>query len=335
MDATSSQPSGTSEPSGTTQPTVTSQPSVPTQPSGTLLSLSNDLAGAVERAGRSVVAVHARHRLPSTGVHWRQGVIVTADHTIERDEEITVTLADGKSVQATLAGRDSGTDLAVLKVQGLELPVADIGDDAALKAGHFILAVGRDGEGGLSASAGIVSAIGGAWRSRRGGQIDKLVRLDLTLYPGFSGGPLVDAQGRVAGIVTSGLSRRMGLAIPASTINRVADQLLTQGRIARGYLGVGMQPVTIPDGLKTKLGLPGSGGLIVVSVQPDGPAEKAGIMIGDILVALNGTPLSDTDDVQAMLDPERVGKPITARIVRGGNLVDLTIVVGERPQREE
>src|SRR5690348_8125083 len=167
--------------------------------SGVLLGLSNDLANAVERAGRAVVAVNARHRTPSSGVHWRQGIVVTADHTVERDEEITVTLADGKTVPATLAGRDPGTDLAVLRVQGVEAAVAEIGDAAGLKVGHMVLAVGRPGEGGLGASVGVVSALGGPWRTWRGGQIDQLVRPDLTFYPGFSGGPLVDAQGRVVG----------------------------------------------------------------------------------------------------------------------------------------
>lgn len=302
---------------------------------GTLVGLSNDLAGAVERAGAGIVAVNARHRVPSSGVHWRAGVVVTADHTVERDEEITVTLPDGRGVPATLAGRDPGTDVAVLKLQGAELPVAAIGDDASLKVGHFVLAVARPGESGLSASVGVISAIGGAWRTWRGGQIERLVRLDLTLYPGFSGGALVDAQGRVAGIVTSGLSRGMGLAIPASTVNRVTDQLLAKGRIARGYLGVGMQPVTIPDTLVSKLGLSGSGGLVIVSVQGGGPAEQAGLMVGDILVALEGQPISDTDHVQAMLDPERVGKTVSARLVRGGEPAEVAIIVGERPHKED
>ena len=302
---------------------------------GVLLGLSNDLAGAVERAGRATVAVNARQRVPSSGVQWRQGIVVTADHTVERDEDITITLSDGRTAPATLAGRDPGTDLAVLKVQGVEWPVAEIGDAAALKVGHVVLAVARPGERGLSASVGVISYLGEAWRTWRGGQIDRFVRPDLTLYPGFSGGPLADAQGRVIGINTSGLSRGGALAIPASTVNRVADQLVATGRIARGYLGIGMQPVTVPDALKSKLGLPTSGGLVVVSVQSGGPAEKAGALIGDILVALDGKPMADTDDVQAMLDPERVGKSIAATVIRGGEVATLTVTVGERPQREE
>lgn len=300
-----------------------------------LVALSNDLAGAVERAGRAVVAVNARQRIPSSGVHWRQGVVITADHTLKRDEEITITLPDGRTVPATLAGRDSSTDLAVLKLLGVELPAAEIGDASLLKVGHIVLALGRAGESGLSASLGIISALSGAWHTWRGGQIDQLVRLDLTIYSGLSGGPLVDARGRVVGINTSGLSRRMGLAIPASTVDRVAEELLEKGRIARGYLGVGLHPVRLPDTLKSRLNLPANGGVIVFTVEPDGPAEKAGVLIGDVLVALDGTPVSDTDDVQAVLGAKSVGKTVSASIVRGGASAELVITLGERPPREE
>jgi S1-C subfamily serine protease len=299
----------------------------------TLLALSNDLAAAVERAGRAVVAVNARPRLPSSGVHWRQGVVVTADHTVKREEEISVTLPDGRSTPATLAGRDASTDLAVLRLQG-ELPTAEIGESATLRVGHLVLAVGRPAERGrgLSASMGVVSALGGAWRTWSGGQIDQFVRLDLALYPGFSGGPLVDAQGRVMGVITSG-PRSMVLAIPTSTVNRVVDQLLEKGHIARGYLGLGMQPIRLPDALKNALNLSGHGGIIVVAVEPDSPAERAGVLIGDVLVALDGRPVSDTADVLAMLGPERVGAEVKASIIRGGVLSELMIPVGERPRR--
>jgi S1-C subfamily serine protease len=223
----------------------------------------------------------------------------------------------------------------VLKVQGVELPVARLGDASTLKVGHMVLAIGRPGEGGLNASAGTIMAVNGAWRTWRGGQIDRFIRPDLTLYPGFSGGPLVDAQGRIVGINTSGLSRGMGVAIPASTVTQVTDQLLSSGKIARGYLGLGMQPVHLPDDLKNKLSLPGNSGLIVVSVESGGPAEKAGVLIGDILITLDGMAVTDTDDVQSVLGPERVGTVLTARVVRGGASTELAITVGERPRREE
>lgn len=299
-----------------------------------LLGLSNDLAGAVAKAGGAIVAVNARQRVPSTGIHWSPGVIVTSDHTVERDEEITVTLADGRAVPATLAGRDPSTDIAVLKVQGVEAPTAEVAQ-GALAVGQIVLALGRPGEHGLSASYGVISALSGSWSTYRGGQIDQFMRPDLTFYPGFSGGPLINAHGQVVGLNTSGLTRGLGVTIPASTVNRVADQLLTKGRIARGYLGLGFQPVHLPDSLKSTLNLAHNGGLIVVTVEPGGPAEKAGMFIGDVLVALDNTPVTDVDAVQAMLGGDRVGKAINARVVRGGALTDVAITVAERPQRGE
>jgi S1-C subfamily serine protease len=280
-----------------------------------------------------VVAVNARQGLPASGIHWHQGIVVTADHAIKRDEEITVTLPDGRTVASTLVGRDSSTDLAVLKLQGVELPVAEVGDTSLLKVGHLVLAIGRSNERGLSASLGIISALSGAWRTWYGGQIDQLVRPDLTLYPGYSGGPLVNVQGQVVGINTSG-PRRMVLTIPTATVNRVIDQLLETGHVARGYLGLGMQPVRLPktfiDTLKSN-----NSGLIVVTVEPEGPAEQAGVLIGDVLVALDGMPVSDTGDVQVVLTPDRIGKPVSAQVIRGGVLTELAIMVGERLSGEE
>jgi S1-C subfamily serine protease len=299
----------------------------------TLLALSNDLAGAVARAGQSIVAVNARPRIPSSGVHWRQGVIVTAEHTVQRDEEITLTLSDGQTVKAEFAGRDSSTDLAVLKLSGASLPVAEIGDATDLKIGHLALAVARPGERGLSASLGAVSALSGSWRTWGGSRIDQFIRLDLAIYPGFSGGALVDAHGRVAGIITTG-PRNSVIAIPAATVNRVVEQLSSKGRITRGFLGLGMQPVRLPDALKQSLNLEGHGGVIIVEVTPGGPADHAGALIGDVLVELDGRTISEPGDVQAALDPEQVGKTVKAKFVRAGARIELSIVVGERPSRE-
>jgi S1-C subfamily serine protease len=306
-----------------------------TETDSPLLRLSNSLADAVEQVGHSTVSVNARGRLPSSGVHWRSGVIVTADHTVERDDNLTITLPNGTDLPAKLAGRDAGTDLAVLKIEGADLPVAEIADAASLRVGHVVVAVARPGEAGLSASWGAISTIGGPYRTWSGGNVDQLVRPDLTLYPGFSGGPLVDAQGQVVGINTSGLSRSMTLAIPVATVNRVVEQLLTKGRIARGYLGLGMQPVRLPDKVKNDLNLPSNGGLIVVSVEAGGPAEKAGVLMGDVILSLDGKPVTDTHDVQSVLDPDRVGKTIPVRILRGGAPADLSVTVGERPVRGE
>ena len=308
--------------------------SSPSEMPSTLLALSNNLADAVERVASAVVAVNARQRIPSSGVHWQSGVVVTADETIKRSEDITVTLNDGRTVPATLAGRDPSTDIAVLKLSDVELPVAQIGEATSLKVGHLVLAVGRSDESGLNASMGAVSALGGSWRSSYGGLIDQFVRLDLTLYPSLEGGPLVDAMGRVVGITVSG-PRRTVLAIPATTVNRVVAQLLEKGRIARGYIGLGMQPVHLPDSLKSTLTLNSNGGVIVVNVEPNGPGDRAGVLIGDVLLSLDGTPVSDTGDVQAMLGPECVGTPVSVQIMRGGALTEVEILVGERPRRGE
>jgi S1-C subfamily serine protease len=294
-----------------------------------LLSLSNDLAAAVEHAAPSILAVHARHRLPSTGIHWRPGIVVTAEHTVRTEDTITVTAADGRTLPATLAGRDRGTDLAVLRVPELTAVAATLGDDSSLRIGHMVLALGH----GPRASWGVISALGPRWRTWRGGDVDRLVRLDLVMYPGFSGGPLVDVSGRVIGLNTSGLARESRLALPVGTVSRVTDELLRQGHVSRGYLGLGMQPVTLPEPLRARLGLPGELGLIVVTVQAGGPAERAGILLGDVLVALDGAPVSGLDDVQARLGGDRIGTTVTALVIRAGSRVEAPIAVGEQPRR--
>lgn len=297
---------------------------------GVLTGLSDDLANAVERAGKSIVAVKARRNVAAGGVIWSQGVVVTADHVIEHEDDITVILPDGKDVKATLAGRDPGTDIAVLRIGNQDLPNAEVGDSSALRVGHVALAVARPGGGGLAASIGIISAVSGNWRSWRGGQIDALIRADLTLYPGFSGGPLVDAAGRVVGINTSGLSRGLPLTIPTATIKRVTETLLSGGQISRGYLGVGLQPVKLPADLANRLGLTQQGGLMVVDLAEGGPAATGGVLLGDILVALSEKPVDDTSDVQLFLDPGTVGTQTAARVIRGGELRTLTLTIGER-----
>ncbi|MEJ7655062.1 MAG: trypsin-like peptidase domain-containing protein [Chloroflexia bacterium] len=232
--------------------------------SNSLLALSESLGAAVERASPAVVAVHARPRFPTSGVIWRPGIVVSTNHTIRRDEEIVVTLHDGSSVPATLAGRDPSTDLAVLRIGGdtATSQSAQTGDAAQLKAGNIVLAVGRVSEQGVNASFGIVSATGGAWRTWRGGEIDNLIRLDLAIYLGFSGGALIDAEGNVLGINTSALARGAGVTIPASTVNRVVDALLTQGRIKRGYWASGCRR-SLPESLRTQLNLPAAQGLVI------------------------------------------------------------------------
>lgn len=294
--------------------------------------LSGEFAGAIEKAARAVVAVHARRRIPSSGVQWRPGIIVTADHTLERDEEITVTLPDGAGTAATLAGRDPSTDLAILRVDGPSLPVAEVGDVAGLKVGHLVLVAGRTSEGGARASLALLGVVGAAWRTRRGGQLDHTLRLDGNLHPNFSGGPALDDRGHVFGIHTAGLSRYGGVVIPASTVERVVAELEKKGHIGHGYLGVGMQPVPLPHRLREQAKIANETGVLVMHVEPESPAEKAGLTLGDVLVALDGTPVRDTDDVIACLSGERIGRPVKASIIRGGAPVEATITVGERPR---
>jgi S1-C subfamily serine protease len=291
-----------------------------------LIALSNELATLVEKAGQSVVTVHGRPRIASSGVVWKTGVVVTAEHTLRRDDDIRITLPDGKTVPAEIAGRDPGTDLAILRAETGGTAAAVL-NEAALQAGNLVLAIGRSHDTGVSAALGVISSVSGPWHTWRGGKIDQFVRLDLGLYPGASGGAIVGVDGAVAGIATGGLSRTSPLAIPVQTVARVASTLLDKGHVARGYLGVGLQPVGLPEHLKQKTGL------IVLSVEPNGPAGKAGVVIGDVLLSLDGKPVGDTGDVQAVLGAEYVGQAMTAAILRGGSQSELTITIGERPRR--
>jgi serine protease DegQ len=297
-------------------------------------SLSNELASSAEQVGRSVVAVHARHRIGASGIQWRKGVIVTVDHAIRREEEARILLGPETSVTAIVAGRDPSTDLAVLKVgdQGV-VALPEFADTGALKLGHLVLALGRSRRGHVVASLGIIGGVAGEWRTWRGAKLDQHVRLDLNLYSGFSGGPLVTAQGKVAGINTSGLSRARAVTIPVATVNRVVDELLEKGHIARPYLGLAMQPVAIPEALRRKLKSEATTGLLVVHVEPGGPADKAGILLGDVLTAFHGHALEELETIQDALGSAKVGERIAATAIRGGAPTQVSITLGERPGR--
>ena len=303
------------------------------QTNNTLQALSRDLADVVEQVSPSVVAVNARRHLSSSGVYWRDGVIVTAAHTLGRTEDISVILASGQTVAATLAGADPSTDLAVLKVDRAELSTPPFDDTSQVKVGHLVLAVGRGARRGLNAALGIVGVLSGAWRTWRGGPIDQFIGLDLSLHPGAAGGPLINAQGHVLGINTLGLSRNMAVTVPASTVNRVVAHLLEKGHMGRGYLGLGMYPIPLLEDLKSALKLSADSGLIVVSAEPEGPGSKAGVLIGDVIVALEGTAVRNIRDLQAFLEPDFIGKTIAISIIRGGKPVDIKVIIGERRRR--
>jgi len=296
-----------------------------------LTSFSNEVAKLVEQFQAYIVAVHAGSRFPSSGVHWGPGIIVTADHTIRREEDIQVTLSDGKRADALLAGRDPGTDIAALKVEGLGSPAPQTGAGDAVRAGELALILGRSPDSGPNASLGVISAVSGPWRTWRGGRLDNYIRLDATMFPNSSGGAVIDVRGRLLGLATSALSRIAGLAIPASSVNRILEVLIAKGHVPRGYLGIGAQPVGIPETLRANLSLTAKSGIMVVKIEAGGPAEKAGILLGDILVSLGDATLEEFEDLQSISDSGIIGKQVKARVIRAGAIQELNITVGERP----
>jgi S1-C subfamily serine protease len=294
-----------------------------------LLALSDHVAALVERVAGATVAVRAG-RSWSSGIHWRAGVIVTAEEVLEGDDDIKVVLAGGREVTATLAGRDPTTDVAVLRFAPDGLPVAETADSGSLRPGHLVLAVGRH-RGDPLANLGSVAFVGGAWMSQRGGSIDTLLRLDLSLSPAAEGGALVDAHGRVLGMVVAGPRGRV-LAIPRPTIDRAFDALLAKGYVGRGYLGASLQPIRPRKGAGGGAGASAGEGVLVVGIDPEGPAARAGLIVGDIVTAWNATPVGRVREIMRLLGPESVGNSVDLALSRGGAATALKIVVGERPR---
>jgi len=293
-----------------------------------LQSLSDDMAAAVERAGQSVVRINGRRRMSATGIVWSaDGVIVTAHHVVTRDDELTVGLPNGDEASATLAGRDPSTDLAVLRVNSSGLTAPAWVESDAMRVGQLVLALGRPGRT-VQATLGVVSAVGGSWRTGAGGQIDRYLQTDVVMYPGFSGGPLIGASGAVLGMNTSALLQGVSVALPTGTLRGVVAALLEHGHVRRGYLGVGSQPVRLPDSLAQQLGQ--ETGLMLVSVETDSPAAQGGLAMGDTIVTLGGERVRHIDDLQALLSGDRVGKAVPVRIVRGGELREMSVTIGER-----
>lgn len=289
-----------------------------TSASSPLKALSDALAGLVAGAARSVVAVHARQTRAS-GFVWRPGLIVTADEALAEEGELAVALPGGRLVPATLAGRDPTTDIALLRAEGAALDPAAL-ETAPVAPGALALVVGTR-EGIPVAALGVVSTVGPAWRSLRGGDIDARIELDLSLHPQAEGGLAVDASGRALGMAVFGPRRRV-LVIPAATIERVAARLETHGRIARGYLGLRLQPVRLENG-----GL----GAMVMSVDPRGPGAAAGLRQGDVIVAWDGRPVADISPLLGALGPDSVGTTVAMSIRRAGEPAEVTLTIGERP----
>jgi serine protease Do len=298
-----------------------------------LINLSNELAGIVEAVAPHVVSVRGRRHSVSSGIHWGPGVIVTADHAIQREEDLSVTLPSGKTVGATLAGRDPGTDLAVLKVPSSESSAEHVGRASTVRAGELALVVGRSPDSGANASLGIISAMSGPWRTWRGGQLDAYIRLDAKLFPQSSGGAVVNMRGEIIGLATPALSRIAGLAIPVPTVRSVTEKLLQRGFVPRGYLGIAVQPVAFSEELQKKLSVRNKSGLIVLTVELNGPADKAGIVMGDIVTGVGDSVIEHTDDLQTYSDSGVIGEVVKIRYVRGGALGQTDLTVGERPGR--
>ena len=293
-----------------------------------LVALSESTAKLVERSASSIVSVHGGSRWHSSGIHWRSGIIVTAEEVLEHDENIKLTLPGGQTIDASLVGRDPTTDVAVLRFQPDGLPTAATAI-ASLRVGEAIFAIGSH-EGTPLAAFGIVGLSRGAWRSSRGGAIDNLIRLDLALNPAAEGGALIDAQGRVLGMTVLG-PRRRALAIPTSTIERAVDQLLARGHVFRAYLGAGLRPLR---GERRQDSVPKSGsgrGVLVVDIDPDGPSKRGGLLVGDLITSWNGKPIDRVRDVMHLLGPESVGATVDLGLIRGGASATLQLILGERP----
>lgn len=302
----------------------------PAPSSTTLGDLSSQLAGAVEAAARSVVAIHARRRIPSSGIVWRDGVIVSASHTVRRDGDVQVMLPGGEAATATVVGRDPATDLVALRLAGSTATPATKASTDAARVGSIVLAVGRPGRA-ATASFGIISAIGEEWRTWQGARIDRILRLDLAVYDGFSGGALVDASGNLVGMNNSALSRGAPLALPIAAVDRVLEELLAHGRVRRAYIGVAVHPVVLGRSVIERHGLSTEGGLVIMSVADGSPAEAAGLRLGDVLIEVGGRALRRPTDLLDALSRAERGTTLDVKHLRGGELRTARVTPGDRP----
>ena len=290
--------------------------------------LSDAMANAAEQAGKSTVLVDARRRIPASGIAFANDMILTADHVVEKEEDIRVLLGDGSELTARLAGRDPGTDLAVLKLSSAGATPAQVAKVPA-RVGQFVLAIGRPSNKGIESSFGTINAIGGPVRTGRGGMLDAYIKTDVVSYPGFSGGPLINGDGQVYGINTSGFGGG-AITIPADVAWKTAETLAKHGKIKRGYLGIRSQTVNIPADAREQLKREQETALLVVGMEKDSPAEKGGLMVGDILVGVAGLPIEHHDELFVRLSGDVVGKATAMDVLRGGKLQTVSIVVGER-----
>ncbi len=293
----------------------------------TLGEVSRDLAVVTKSAGSAVVRVEGRRRLPATGVIWSpEGHILTADHVVRADEGIRIGLEDGRVLEAVVIGRDQSTDLALLKVEASNLAPFATANTEELAVGQLVLALGRPGSH-VQATIGILSSLAESWHTRRGGQIEQFVQTDVLMYPGFSGGPLLGADGGLIGINSSALVQGISVTLPLATLQRVAGALLEHGRVRRGYLGVSTQAVRLPQPLGEILGQ--RRGLLIVAVEPGSPAEKGGLSLGDTIVGLGEGAIRTHDDLLRQLTNSDLDEKIPVRVIRTGELQTLNVKLGE------
>jgi S1-C subfamily serine protease len=296
-----------------------------------LINLSNELTDLVARISQATVAVQARRRIGTSGVVWKKGMILTTNEGIRFEDRIRIVFPDGRTGDAKLRGRDPGSDLALLETDTGNIPEVQFVPDDGVKVGQLTVTVGRTADTGPIASIGLVSGVAGEWRAWHGGYVDKFVRLDISVYPTSSGGAAVDASGNVMGLVSTGLSRTSVLALTRSTIQRVATQLQDKGYLGRGFIGIALQPVRIPDDLRANLHLGQTIGIMLIGVEPNGPAATAGLTIGDVLVSADGRALTDPDVLARVLEAAKIGESLAFRMIRGGSSQNVEIKVGERP----
>jgi S1-C subfamily serine protease len=291
-----------------------------------LQSLSNDLREVVERAALSVVRVDDGSRLTATGVVWSSdGVIVTTSHGVERDEDLAIEIADGTLLPATLVGRDPDTDIAVLRVQSGALTPIDRSETDSAQVGSLVMALARPGRTGLQATLGIVSS---RTETQSGGRSEYLLHTDADMYPGFSGGAIVDMQAKILGLTNLMFGRGRGIALGTPIVANIAQMLLANGRIQRGYLGVRTQQVSLPEAVREKLVPVQERGLLVAQVEIGSPAETAGLLLGDTILRFNDGIISDVDALRQQLRVHSAGTEVAIEILRGGEFQRVPVTLG-------
>jgi S1-C subfamily serine protease len=291
--------------------------------------LSSSFADTIADLEHSIVAIEGGGRSTTSGVVWRPGVIVTTHHGLRLREDIKIIHA-GEALSARWIGSDATTDLAVLGIDSDKLTPAPSAHDLIIRAGEVVLSIGRSRLGDISASSGIIARTGSAWRTWRGGAIDRLIRPDIRLYVGQSGSALINEQRQVLGINSPALARQAVITIPTQTVNRVVDAILELGHVPRPFLGLAMQPIPIPEPAQELFPDGADETLLVTHVEPKAPAALAGVMVGDVIVSFNGEPVHGVREILHRLRASRIGDTISLAVLRGGAKLDVTVSVADR-----